>query len=118
MLQVPRFSARPGLDPSSRPPVLDERLAERIRTLGHAAPGSMHEFVDKATLRENPGQLGAAEKMIASLVDDHESIVRMLRKSIETCLHRHHDAGSGDFLTGLLKKHEKTAWMLRSLLEG
>jgi starvation-inducible DNA-binding protein len=56
--------------------------------------------------------------MVARLLNDHEAIVRSLRKDLETCQTKHHDAGTADFLTGLMEKHEKTAWMLRATAEG
>ena len=46
------------------------------------------------------------------------AMVRNLRKDLETCQTKHHDAGTADFLTGLMEKHEKTAWMLRATAEG
>jgi starvation-inducible DNA-binding protein len=54
--------------------------------------------------------------MLASLLADHEAIIRSLRADIDTVNDRYHDVGTADFLTGLLEKHEKTAWMLRAFL--
>jgi len=51
-----------------------------------------------------------------SRIAGHEAIVRCLREDIETCASKHKDAGTSDFLTGLMEQHEKTAWMLRATL--
>ena len=84
--------------------------------LGGTSPGSMHEFLKLAKLKEAPGQLINGEEALASLAADHETCVRTLRKMIEKAADKSEDAGSADFLTGLLRGHEKTAWMLRSHL--
>lgn len=93
-----------------------DEVAERIRMLGGVAPGSMKEFLKLSRLDEQPGGKLEAAKMIAALLSDHESVIRALREGIETA-GRAGDAGTNDFLTGLLEDHEKTAWMLRAHLE-
>lgn len=93
-----------------------DEIAERIRSLGGMAPGSMKEFLKLSRLDEQPGGKLEAEKMIASLLSDHESLVRYLRESIEVA-DKAGDSGTNDFLTSLLEDHEKTAWMLRAHLE-
>ena len=55
--------------------------------------------------------------MISNLLADHEAIIRTLRVDLETCADRYRDAGTNDFLTGLMEQHEKMAWMLRATLE-
>jgi starvation-inducible DNA-binding protein len=92
-----------------------DTIAERIRSLGGQAPGTMTEFLNQATLREEPGRYPDAEGMLRQLLADHESVIRALRESVEKC-DQQHDAGTADFLTGLLEDHEKMAWMLRSHL--
>ncbi|MEM3065609.1 MAG: DNA starvation/stationary phase protection protein [Candidatus Nitrosotenuis sp.] len=92
-----------------------DEIAERIRSLGEKTPATLAEFVRNATIKEHPG-FPSADKMVANLVSDHESIIQTLRKAISTC-EQNNDAGTADFLTGLMEKHEKTAWMLRSVLE-
>jgi starvation-inducible DNA-binding protein len=94
--------------------VVDE-VAERARTLGGRAWGTLAEFVKASRLRERPGESPDARGMIADLLADHESIVRQLRIDLEVAA-KHGDAGTTDFLTGLMEKHEKTAWMLRACL--
>lgn len=93
-----------------------DELAERVRALGHTPLGSLREFLEAARPREVPGKLLAPEKMVGALLEDHESVIRNLRQDLEACANKHHDAGTGDLLTGLMEKHEKTAWMLRSHL--
>ena len=89
--------------------------AERIRQLGHYAVGTMTDYLKLTHLLEvNHADL-TAEKMLTELVNDHETIIRILRQDImkeEAC----HDSGTADFATALLEKHEKMAWMLRSHL--
>jgi starvation-inducible DNA-binding protein len=51
--------------------------------------------------------------MLALLLADHEAVIRTLRADLETCATAHGDAGTQDFLTGLMEEHEKMAWMLR-----
>ncbi len=92
--------------------VIDE-TAERIRMLGDVSPGSMQEFLDAATLKECSGESIHGLDAIGILRADHETAVRELRGAIEE-LSDIGDAGTEDFLTGLLQKHEETAWMLRS----
>jgi starvation-inducible DNA-binding protein len=55
--------------------------------------------------------------MVANLQADHEAIVRTLRADLATVMDKHNDAGTSDFLTGLMEKHEKMAWMLRAFAE-
>jgi starvation-inducible DNA-binding protein len=56
--------------------------------------------------------------MIANLLADHEAVIRRLRVDLETVAEKYHDAGTNDFLTGLMEKHEKITWMLRAFLAG
>jgi starvation-inducible DNA-binding protein len=55
--------------------------------------------------------------MIALLLADHETTIRNLRADLGTCADTYHDMGTSDFLTGLMERHEKMAWMLRSFIE-
>ena len=96
--------------------VIDE-VAERTRALGGRAFGTLAEFTKSARLTEDPGTVGSAKDMLASLLADHEALVSTLRADVDTVGGEHHDAGTADFLTGLLAQHEKTAWMLRAHLE-
>jgi starvation-inducible DNA-binding protein len=92
-------------------------VAERARSLGGPSAGTLKEFLGATRLKENPGESPDARGMVANLLADHESIVKSLRVDLETCT-KLGDAGTADFLTGLMERHEKTAWMLRATLEG
>jgi starvation-inducible DNA-binding protein len=93
-----------------------DEVAERARALGGRAYGTLEEFRGAARLGEKPGAVPAARDMLATLLADHEALIRSLREDITTVNDRHHDVGTADFLTGLLEQHEKAAWMLRSFL--
>lgn len=94
--------------------IIDE-IAERIRTIGHFAEGRLKEILKLASLEE-PEVPTKQEEQIENLASDHEIIVQELRKLIKTFDEKYKDIGSSDFATGLLKQHEKMAWMLRSYL--
>ncbi|HCT40170.1 MAG TPA: DNA starvation/stationary phase protection protein [Moraxellaceae bacterium] len=89
-------------------------IAERIRALGFPAPGSYREFLKLSTIPEAMGS-PTAEEMIRQLVEGQESIVRTAR-SIFPVVDDAHDEPTADLLTQRMQVHEKTAWMLRSLL--
>lgn len=89
-------------------------IAERIRALDHFAPGSYSEFAKLTSIEEAQG-VPPAEQMIEQLVAGHEAVCRTARAlfpAIEACS----DEATADLLTQRLQLHEKTAWMLRSLL--
>lgn len=94
-----------------------DEIAERIRSLGEKAIGSHTEVLVRATLFERENTYYNAQEMIEELLNDHEAIIRSLRPAIDSIDKDHNDTGTADFLTGLLKEHEKTAWFLRSYLE-
>jgi starvation-inducible DNA-binding protein len=93
-----------------------DEIAERIRSLGAKTPATLAEFAKTSRLEEHPGVYPDAPTMISNLLADHESVIRTLRADVESCV-KYNDAGTADFITGLLEKHEKTAWMLRAMLE-
>jgi starvation-inducible DNA-binding protein len=95
--------------------IVDE-VAERARSLGGHAWGTLAEFTKATRLREEPGEAPSSKDMLARLLADHEAIVRTLRADLVTVGDKHGDAGTNDFLTGLVEQHEKMAWMLRSFL--
>ena len=90
-------------------------IAERIRSLGAPAPGSYRDFGRLSKVPEAEG-VPAATEMIRALVSDHETVVRTAR-SVFPAAEKAGDEASADLLTQRLQVHEKTAWMLRSLLE-
>jgi len=55
--------------------------------------------------------------MLANLLGDHETVIRQLRDDVDTTANAH-DMGTSDFLTGLMERHKKMAWMLRAFMEG
>lgn len=94
-----------------------DAIAERGRSLGGQAPATLAEFLALTRLKEQPGQKLSANEMLANLLADHETVVRQLRADVAATQDAHGDAGTADFLTGLMEEHEKKAWMLRSFLE-
>ncbi len=92
-----------------------DEIAERIRTIGHFAEGRLKEIVKLATLDE-PEVPTSQEQQIQNLESDHETMILKLRKLIKDFDEKYKDIGSSDFVTGLLRQHEKMAWMLRSYL--
>jgi starvation-inducible DNA-binding protein len=79
----------------------------------------MAEYLELARLKEEaPGNFPSASDMVANLVNDHEAVIRQLRKDIDETANQHDDATTSDFLTGLAEAHEKMAWMLRAFLES
>jgi starvation-inducible DNA-binding protein len=95
--------------------VIDE-VAERARSLGGRALGTLAEFSERTRLNEEPKKTPDAKQMVGNLLADHESLIRELRADVQTTMDKFGDAGTSDFLTGLMEKHEKMAWMLRSFL--
>jgi starvation-inducible DNA-binding protein len=92
-----------------------DQIAERIRSLGEKAPGSYAEFTQLTSLAP-PAQVLAATEMVTALVHSHEGVTRTARAVFPIAEHGH-DEATIDLLTQRLQLHEKTAWMLRSLLE-
>jgi starvation-inducible DNA-binding protein len=90
-------------------------IAERIRALGHPAPGSYKAFVKLASIKEEEG-VPTATDMIRRLVAAQEATARTARK-LFPLVEAANDQPTADLLTQRLEVHEKTAWMLRSLLE-
>ena len=91
-------------------------IAERIRSLGHAAPGSYAQFGALTSLKDAPAAPPKALEMVRILVDGHEAVARTAR-SIFPLVDKAGDEPTADLLTQRLTVHEQTAWMLRSLLE-
>jgi len=90
-------------------------IAERIRALGHPAPGTYKEFVKLASIKEVEG-VPNSNDMIRHLVSAQEATARTARK-LFPLVNAANDQPTADVLTQRLDVHEKTAWMLRSLLE-
>ena len=91
-------------------------IAERIRSLGHVAPGSYAQFGKLTSLPDAPATPPHALEMVRVLVTGHEAVARMARELFPIA-DKANDQPTMDLLTQRLEVHEKTAWMLRSLLE-
>ncbi|HEY0338334.1 MAG TPA: Dps family protein [Burkholderiales bacterium] len=91
-------------------------IAERIRALGYPAPGTYSEYSKLSSIKETAG-VPKAEDMIRLLVEGQEAVVRTAR-SIFPSVDEVNDEPTADLLTQRMQVHEKTAWMLRSLLEA
>jgi starvation-inducible DNA-binding protein len=91
-------------------------IAERIRSLGHTAPGSYAQFAALSSLPDAPATPPKALKMVQLLAEGHEAVARTAR-SIFPLADAANDEPTADLLTQRLAVHEMAAWMLRSLLE-
>ncbi|MCW2306017.1 Dps family protein [Rhodobium gokarnense] len=91
-----------------------DEIAERIRALGVAAPGSYKQFADLTSLSEETS-VPDAKEMIRQLVKDQEAVVRTARSVFPTA-EAANDEPTADLLTQRMQIHEKTAWMLRSMI--
>lgn len=92
-----------------------DAIAERIRVLGYPAPGTYGEYAKLSSIEETEG-VPTAEDMIRLLVEGNEAVVRTAR-SIFPTVEKAADETSADLLTQRMQIHEKSAWMLRSLLQ-
>jgi starvation-inducible DNA-binding protein len=90
-------------------------IAERIRALGMAAPGSYTQFAKLTSIPEETGNPDAME-MLRQLVKDHETVTRTARETFPL-VEKANDESTADLLTQRMQIHEKTAWMLRSMLQ-
>jgi starvation-inducible DNA-binding protein len=95
--------------------IIIDDVAERIRSLGHQADGRLSDYLKNTDLKEQA--LTTKHKdQLTNLLADHETIIKQLRKQVDLFGDKYKDAGNADFVTGLMKQHEKTAWMLRAYL--
>lgn len=92
-------------------------VAERMGKLGQKTQGTMTEFIQLGRLKESPGKFPSSKEMLKELLEDHESLIMSLRKSIGQIAEKINDAGTADFLTGLMEEHESIAWVLRRYQE-
>ena len=92
-----------------------DAVAERIRALGFPAPGTYRQFGALSSIKEEDG-VPKAEDMIRRLVEGHETVARTARTAFAVAQEAN-DQPTCDLMTQRLQIHEKTAWMLRSLLE-
>ncbi|MCM0666967.1 Dps family protein [Flavobacterium tyrosinilyticum] len=93
-----------------------DTVAERIRSLGHYTPATLKDFLALTHLTEELKEKNDSNGFIKELLLDHESIIIYLRENINPIANELQDAGTSDFITGLVENHEKMAWMLRAHL--
>ena len=94
-----------------------DTVAERIRKIGHYTLGTLQQFLKETDLVEHIDDGSTAEVMVEALLADHETIIKEIRNALDTIEEKHKDAGTADFLTGIMEQHETMAWMLRSMLQ-
>jgi starvation-inducible DNA-binding protein len=97
--------------------VMTDDIAERIRSLGHFALGSLKDFLSITHMGEEKHDFSNSTQIIQTLVQDHETIIRIIRNDITPVSDKYEDFGTADFVTDLMKKHEKMTWMLRAFLD-
>jgi starvation-inducible DNA-binding protein len=89
-------------------------VAERVRILGGKTFGTLQEFIEHARIKEFTGTVPDYKEMLKNLLADHESIIRSVRAGIDATSDEFEDMGTNNFLSDLITKHEKMAWMLRA----
>jgi len=94
--------------------IIIDAIAERIRSIGHFSLGSLNDFLKVTNLLEEKDDFSNSNQVIQTLLHDHETIIGIIRRDILPVSESANDAGTADFVTGILEKHEKIAWMLRS----
>ena len=93
---------------------ISDEIAERVRMLGGFTLGSFSEFLAHARLEEQPGDIPDVLHLLA----DHEASIRFLREDARKCTEEYEDEGTFEMLIGIMRSHEKIAWMLRSFIEN
>ena len=93
---------------------ISDEIAERVRMLGGIAIGSLQEFLNTTRVEEQPGVVPD----ILRLVADHEACIRFLREDARKCTEEYEDEGTFELLVGVMRLHEKMAWMLRTYIEN
>lgn len=99
--------------------VIDEMIdsiAERIRSLGYSAQGSLKDFLNVTQMSEEDHDFGNLTEISQTLLADHERIIRTIQNEIILLSDKYYDFGIVDFVGGLMEQHEKMAWMLRAFL--
>jgi len=96
--------------------IIIDDVAERVRSLGHFAMGTLKDFTAMTRLSEHNHDFTDASHIIQTLLQDHETLIRLLRKDISGIAKEDKDLGTVDFMTGLMEQHEKMSWMLRAHL--
>ncbi len=95
--------------------IIDE-VAERVRTLGHFAVASLKDYIKLTHLTEDDDDYSTQDSTIKTLLLGNEAVIRIIRNDIAPIADKYKDLGTADFVTGIIKQHEKMAWMLRAYL--
>ncbi|MBC6110047.1 Dps family protein [Pedobacter fastidiosus] len=93
-----------------------DSVAERIRKIGHYAPATLKNFLALTHLTEYSERKNDSLGYIKDLLADHETIIEFIRGNINPIADEYGDAGTSDYLTGLMEEHEEMAWILRAHL--
>ncbi len=93
---------------------ISDEIAERVRMLGGFAIGSLQEFLDHTRLGEQSGDV----PHLLHLLADQEAAIRFLREDANQCSEEYEDQGTYSMLIGVIRLHERMAWMLRSYIEN
>ncbi|MCQ6956536.1 Dps family protein [Mucilaginibacter aquariorum] len=91
-----------------------DSVAERIRKIGHYAPGTLTQLLQLTHLTEKSDSKNDSQGFLKELLEDHESIIEFIRGNINAIADKYNDAGTSDFITGLMETHEGMAWMIRA----
>jgi starvation-inducible DNA-binding protein len=94
-----------------------DSVAERMRMIGHYAPATLKSFLQLTHLGELTERSNDSLGFIRELVEDHNSIIEFIRGNINPFANDYGDAGTSDFITGLMETHEKMVLLLRSHLK-
>jgi starvation-inducible DNA-binding protein len=94
-----------------------DSVAERMRMIGHYAPATLKSFLQLTHLAELTERSNDSLGFIRELVEDHNSVIEFIRGNINPFANDYGDAGTSDFITGLMETHEKMVWFLRSHLK-
>lgn len=97
--------------------IIDD-LAEQIRSHGHFALGSLKDFLSIAQMSEDNTDFANSGKIFETLLSDHETIIRIIQHEIFPISVNLKDIETADFLAGVLKRHRKMAWLLRSFISN
>ena len=93
-----------------------DSVAERIRKIGLYAPATLGKFLELTHLSEKVATGNSSQSYIQMILEDHDTIIQFIRVNISKVEEEYEDAGTADFLTGLMQEHEAMAWMLRASL--
>jgi starvation-inducible DNA-binding protein len=95
----------------------NDEIAERIRALGEAAPGSFKDFSARTSLKEAKAETLSGAKMVETLAADHKAVSNSLTEALELA-QAAGDEATADLLIGRIEAHDKFAWMLKSSIKG